>query len=335
MELAAALRAQAGACARLGSPMYRDLLLAAAADIDAEGPGSPVGQVMAGHEDAPGPSAVGLRLLGSVHRLVLERRAGVLATYYPSVGGRWEPGGGWNAFRDLLEREPDAVREWLDRPPQTNEPGRGAALHGGLQRVPRPARRPVRLLEIGASGGLNLLADRMAYDGGDGPPAAPWPDVRFVEAVGCDLRPVDVATSEGRLALTAYVWADQPARHERLRAALDLAARHPPVVRREAAGDAVDRLELAPGRLTVLWHSVMWQYVPRDEQARISAAIDALAAQATGELPFAHLRLEPPRRGSVVREDHEIRLDLWAGDVQVHGRIGTAPAHGIPCRWDD
>ena len=27
------------------------------------------------------------------------------------------------AFLALLDREPEAVREWLDRPPQTNEVG--------------------------------------------------------------------------------------------------------------------------------------------------------------------------------------------------------------------
>ena len=116
--------------------------------------------VLEGHEDDPGPSALGLRLLGSVHRLVLERRAGVLATYYPSVGGRWDPVTGPEAVLDLLRSDPDTVREWLDRPPQTNEVGRAAALVGGLLHLAPEERLPVRLVEIGASAGLNLLADR-------------------------------------------------------------------------------------------------------------------------------------------------------------------------------
>ena len=59
------------------------------------------------------------------------------AAFYPSVGGTWEPDEGATAFLALLESEPDAVREWLDRPPQTNEVGRAAALMGGLLHLPR------------------------------------------------------------------------------------------------------------------------------------------------------------------------------------------------------
>ena len=110
--------------------MYAELLDASSRTTSRRG-GRPR-TVLAGHEDDPGPSALALRLLGSVHRLVLERRAGDLAAFYPSVGGTWDAEGGWPAFRRLLEEQPETVREWLDRPPQTNEVGRAAALMGGL-----------------------------------------------------------------------------------------------------------------------------------------------------------------------------------------------------------
>ena len=151
---------QARGCAAMGSPMYADLLGRLAEDIEA---GGPTKRVLAGHEDDPGPSALALRLMGSVHRLVLQRRAGELAAFYPSVGGTWEPEGGAAAFLALLEDQPDLVREWLDRPPQTNEVGRSTALIGGLLHVPVEQRLPVRLFEIGSSGGLNLLADEFAF----------------------------------------------------------------------------------------------------------------------------------------------------------------------------
>ena len=153
-------RRQAESCAELGSPLYAELLGRLADDIEA---GGPTAEILRGHEDDPGRSALSLRLLGSVHRLVLERRAGALGAYYPSVGGTWEPDGGTAAFLALLEKEPDAVREWLDQPPQTNEVGRASALIGGLLHLPVEHRAPVRLFEIGSSGGLNLLADRFEY----------------------------------------------------------------------------------------------------------------------------------------------------------------------------
>ena len=222
--------------------MYAELLDRLADDIEA---GGPTAEILQGHEDDPGPSALALRLLGSVHRLVLERRAGALAAFYPSVGGTWEPDEGAAAFLALLESEPDAVREWLDRPPQTNEVGRAAALMGGLLHLPDYHQGSLRLFEIGSSGGLNLLADRFEYvdDSGQrfgrsarqsgwsrlvGSTAVPGPWLRFDHTIGCDIEPVDVSTTSGRLTLTAYVWPDQAQRLERLRGALAIAQDHPP-----------------------------------------------------------------------------------------------------------
>lgn len=345
MRLVDAFRTQAEACEQLGSPMYAGLLDRLADDVERGGVTS---AVLAGHEDDSGPSALALRLLGSVHRLVLERRASDLAVFYPSVGGTWDLDGGGAAFERLLAEQPDAVREWLDRPPQTNEVGRAAALTGGLLQLER--RLPVRLFEIGSSGGLNLLADRFAYvdDSGAsfGDPASavrlddawrgrqltPWPDLEIVERVGSDVMPVDVSTTEGRLTLTAYVWPDQTVRHERLRAALALAQRLPFEVRRQDAASFVEDLELRDGTTTVLWHSVMWQYVDRAEQDKLSARVEALGAAATEAAPFAHLALEPTRR--TPESDHEflVAVTEWpAGERRI---LGKAHPHGVPVTWE-
>jgi hypothetical protein len=341
---------QAAACRELGSPMYGDLLDRLVADLADRGPAA---TVLAGHEDDAGPSALGLRLLGSVHRLVLERRAPELALYYPSVGGRWEPEAGWAAFRRVLGDQPDAVREWLDRPPQTNEVGRAAALVGGLLHLEDPARLPVRVFEIGASGGLNLLADRFGYvdeagavhgdpgsavllaDAWRGHPLRPWPNLRFVERLGCDLLPVDSRSTEGRLALTAYVWPDQPARLERLRGALDLAGRHPYEVRAQPARDLVGGIALREGTTTVLWHSVMWQYLDPSEQAAVTARVQELGGRASTAAPFVHLFLEPTRRAPGREHEFLVVAETWTGGAGDGERrvLGESVGHGLPTTW--
>lgn len=347
MPIADHFRRQAEACADLGSPMYAALLERCAADLDA---GGVTREVLAGHEHDPGPSALALRLAGSVHRLVLEGRAGELAAYYPSVGGSWRPEAGWRAFEALLRGAPQLVREWLDRSPQTNEVGRAAALYGGLLRVPERARLPVRLMEIGSSGGLNLRADRFGYLDDRGRPwgdpdsplvldgawrgaaPAPWPDLRIVERLGSDLSPVDVASAEGRLRLTAYVWPDQAARLARLRAAFEIAAACPAEVRRADARSFVDGLELVPGTVTVLWHSVMWQYLTAADRGAVEADIERLGAAATAEQPFAHLFLEPMRRTPGSEHQFLVVLQLWPdGERRI---IGTSMGHGIPTTWE-
>lgn len=353
MDLVLAFRGQAEACASLGSPLYADLLTRVADALSAGGEdAAPFAAVLAGHEDASGPSAVALRLMGSVHRLVLERRAGALAAYYPSVGGTWEPDGCWAAFRDLVETEPDAVREWLDRPPQTNEVGRSAALMAGLLEVTRRHDLPVRLVEIGSSGGLNLLADRFAYvdddDGVHGDPGSPvrlegawagpgpwrhagaWPEV--VERSGSDVMPVPVATTAGRLTLTAYVWADMTARLERLRGALALADGAGLDVRPSTALGQVEGLDLVDGTVTVLWHSVMWQYLDDAEQAAVLARLDALGSQASPTAALAHVLLEPTRR--TPDEDHAFWLVVrtWPGGERRF--VARSRGHGVPVEWE-
>jgi len=350
-----AFRQQARACAALGSPMYAELLGCLAEDVEG---GGPTAAVLAGHEDDPGPSALGLRLLGSVHRLVLEGKAGELAVFYPSVGGAWDAAGGTAAFLTLLEREPDAVRGWLDRPPQTNEVGRAAALMGGLLHLSEEERLPLRLFEIGSSGGLNLLADLFCFldeDGvafGDttspvriepawrGATLTPWPDLRVVQRAGCDLLPVDAATTEGRLALTAYVWPDQRHRLERLRGALALAQQQHPDVRRQGAADFADGIDLREGTTTVLWHSVMWQYLPGHEQSRVTTSIERLGEHATEGARFVHLFLEPTRRTPEEAHEFLVVLTAWPGSEEGGEEggerriLGRAAPHGIPVTWE-
>ena len=69
-EVADKVRIQAGWC-RTGSPLYESLLTRAADDIEAGGPSWDVMSVLA---DAKLEAAPALRLMGSVHRLVLEDR---------------------------------------------------------------------------------------------------------------------------------------------------------------------------------------------------------------------------------------------------------------------
>ena len=351
VSLAAVFRQQAEACARLGSPMYADLCAGLADDLEA---GGPTADVCADHVHLDRDAAPALRLLGGLHARVLERSAGALATFYPSVGGVWEPVGGLAAARGLLADEPGDLRRWLDRPPQTNEVGRATALVGGLLHLPAEFRRPLRLVEIGASAGLLLRPDHLGFVDADGrrwgPPdaslviedawsgardLAPWPDLVVRDRIGGDLDPIDPTTSAGRLTLSAYTWPDQRARWERLRGALRLAEQVPARVRRIGAGDLLEevvdgaRAEDREGCATVVWHSVMRQYLPAEEDARVAAALDRGLAAATADAPFVHLALEPGEAAG----GFEVRLRA-AGPRRLEATLGVAHPHGVPVRWD-
>lgn len=335
---------QALACETLGSTIYAGLLRHAAADLLAEGP---TAAVLDGHLADPGRSALALRMLGGAHALALTGRARELAAFYPSAGGTSDPGPGaeraWPALRRVLAEQADEVRRWLDRPPQTNEVGRGAALAGALCHLAAEADLPVRLVEIGASAGLNLRADRFRITGAGvsfGPAASPvqfaggWlgrpphgGPVTVLSRSGGDLTPIDPLSEDGGLRLTAYVWPDQIERLGLLRGAIELARQVPARVRAEPGSATIAGLRLEPGTWTVLWHSVMEQYLDAAEAEAIAVGITALADTATGSARFAHVSLELVK-GTV---DTPVQLQTWPGGT--HRVLGTAPPHGVPVTW--
>jgi hypothetical protein len=334
---------QADACRELGSPLYGDLLRHAAADLLQ---GGPTADVLQGHLEDKLSSVLALRLLGGAHALALSGRAPELAVWYPSAGGSadCEPGSprAWAALRETLAGQAGELRTWLEHPPQTNEVGRAAALIGGLRLITSEAPLPVRLVEVGASAGLNLRADHFRVPGpsghygdagspvilndgwqGDAPPEG---RIEVIERTGGDLAPVDPLTTQGRLTLTAYVWPDQADRLRRLRGAFEIADRVPADLRAESASDTLARLALADGTWTVLWHSIFRQYLNDAQRAELADGVEALGAAATPTARFAHVYLEQSRAGGC-----PVTLTTWPGG---HRRIlGSAPAHGLPVRW--
>jgi hypothetical protein len=150
-----------------------------------------------------------------------------------------------------------------------------------------------------------------------------------VERTGGDRAPVNPVTPEGRLTLAAYVWPDQRDRLRRLRGALTLAAEFPADLRREAASDTLRRTALADGSWTVLWHSIVRQYLDDAQRAAVAERTAELGAAATRSARFAWLALEPHRRTA----DGEclVTLTTWPGGAP--RVLGTAPPHGLPVTW--
>ncbi|MDQ2878371.1 MAG: DUF2332 family protein, partial [Pseudomonadota bacterium] len=170
----------------------------------------------------PTRDALPLRLFGGLHALVLAGKDDGLAAIY---AGRVTDADAIAATlaRVMAAHEADLM-PWLDGPPQTNEPGRSAALIVGLMAIATRYGPKLEVLEIGSSGGLNLLIDRYRFDLGGaivGPADAPltitpdWrgepPEVPAIEIVstrGCDVNPRDVTDPAVAARLKAYVWPD-------------------------------------------------------------------------------------------------------------------------------
>jgi hypothetical protein len=312
----------------MGSSLYGRLLEAAAADLEA---GGSLLRLVWPYRDEPGRLALPLRLLARLHRLVLQGELPRLARHYPSVGGTAGTEDAWPAFRRACEERLPELQAALGRPCQTNEVGRCAALMGGFALVTGETGLPLRLLEVGASAGLNLRWDH--YRGASWLPALleePPPEVgpvEVVERLGCDVDPVDPTSQDGELTLKSFVWADMVDRLRMLEDAIQVCREVPVTVDRADGGDWLpERLaEPCRGVATVVFHSVVVQYVSDRSLARMGTALQRAAAAATAEAPLAWLRLEPGQGR------FEVRLSLWpGGDDRL---LATATGHGREVRW--
>jgi hypothetical protein len=331
--LAEMLRVQAGHCERLGSPLYADLLERAAVDVEE---GGPTWKALRGHEDDPPGSLPALRLLGTAHRLALQGRAPELAAAYEAG----DADAAWPAFRALLEREREELRLGMGRPIQTNEVGRCAALLPGFLAVAAETSLPLRLLEVGTSAGLNLRWDRYRYEAGGfswgdassplrlefelGGGPLPDPQVTVSERRGCDAAPLDPTTEEGRLTLLAYLWPDQVERRRRLLAALEVVRDVPAEVERASAASwiAAQLREPRADVATVVFHSIVLQYLSEEERADFVGTIAAAGERATADAPLAWLRMEAAGNHA------DLHLTTWPGGEERHlARVGY---HGTP-----
>lgn len=343
-RLLRAIELQGQVCAAMGSAMYGDLLPLIGRDVEADGV---FARIFVGHENDSGRLALPLRLLGGLHRLALDGRAPALRRWYPSAGGTWNVQQAWPDIRQAASDYADYLRAALDQPPQTNEVGRSAALLGGLLTLTERFGLPVRLFEIGCSAGLNLRADyyRYRYPGGEWGPAdspvtiddawrgdlPPPVDLIIAERHGYDIAPLDATDAAGELTLLSYVWPDQQVRLDRLRGAISVARVVPATLHRRNATQAVAGLGLADGTLTVLWHSIMWQYLSLPEQSTIEATVDKIGARATPSSAFAHLTLEPHRRTRESDVEFVVRARCWpGGDDRL---LAACSPHGPPVIW--
>lgn len=329
-------------CGEIGSPFYARLCELMAEDAEAAGPTL---DVLGPTLEEPFDDYHVVRMLDGIHWRVLEGDAPELEGHYESLGGDSDADAAWPHIRAILADPPPRVVAALAHPPQTNEPARSAAFVVGLLEVAHRTGLPLRLLELGASAGLNLHPDRYRFEvGGDGVGPEDSP-VRFsdhwlegtpnfaasldvVERAGCDLYPVDLRDPKERTRLLSYVWPDEGGRFALNRAAVEIASADPVVIEESAVDDWLDRQladGLPAGVATVVFHSLVWLYLPDETQARITNRLEEVGRRATSRSPLAWLRYE---QESHDKSHCDLRLTLWPGGEDEH--LATGSHHNTP-----
>ncbi|WP_126174184.1 DUF2332 domain-containing protein [Altericroceibacterium xinjiangense] len=289
--------------------------------------------------------AMPLRVAGGLHHLFLTREDRRLGPVY--AGLTTDQAAVDALVADLAEKYDARLMAWLDGPPQTNEAGRSASIMAGLLWLSDKLGPRFELNEIGASAGVNTMMERYFYDLGGvkvGPavsmmrivpewrgPPPPDAGVEVAAIRGCDVAPVDLSDPEQALRLKAYVWPDAQVRMARIDAAIALAGEQAPDLRKQDAAEFVRERLACPqqdGVTRVLYHSVMWQYLPKPTRQAITEMMEQAAEDASADRPLAWIRLETNRQTF----RHELSIRYWPGGGE-WVRLGEAHPHGAWVEW--
>ncbi len=304
--------------------------------------------VAARMRDWPGLSledAMPLRLAGGFHNLHL---TGADDRLGPIYAGTITDQAQIDAIVLAVAQDHDArLVTWFSGPPQTNEAGRSAGIMAQLLWLSLRLGPRFEMNEIGSSAGINTMMERFGFDLGGvkagvarspmlikpewrGLPP-PQAEVEITSIQGCDLAPINLADPDQALRLKSYVWADTPVRLQRIDAAIAFAAEKPPQVATLDAADWAEARLAEPqeaGVTRVLFHSIVWQYIPPEGRARIEAAMEQAGSRATPERPLAWVTVETNRQTF----RHELQTRYWPGGEKV-ALLGEAHAHGAWVEW--
>jgi hypothetical protein len=333
---------QVAYCEHAGAPITARVCTGIAAVLASSASGALLDRVR-GWQGAPLADALPLRVAGGLHALHLSGTAPALGPIYR--GGEADDAA---VIAGVIAAHEAALLPWLDGPPQTNEAGRSANFIAAMLWLAEQGLPPAfQCLEIGSSAGINLMLGRYAYDLGGvrvGPQdgvmrfapewrGAPPParEIAVVSTRGCDVAPVDLTDPAQALRLKAYIWPEHTMRFARMDAAIRAASEAKPDIARMNAADFVEA-ELArpqePGTTRLLLHSIVWQYVPADQQARVTAAMEAAGARATPDAPLAWVMVEADR--TVHR--HKLTVRYWPGGGE-EAQLAWSHPHGADVEW--
>jgi hypothetical protein len=286
-------------------------------------------------------------LFAAVHYLLLTGVSHPLARFYKSLGGSFagheDP---MTDFRSFCLQQVERMRKLIAaRLAQTNEVSRCAGLMPVFAAASKHIRgRPLYLVDIGASAGLNLFLDQYGYKYGDrleagdrsslvqiecalsGPnvPLLPADFPPVIARVGVDLNPLDVRIHEDALWLLALIWPEHEKRAALLRNAIE-------VVRRRSitllAGDGVELLAEIMKAVpvdSVLFIVRIFTQIPRQSRERWSTLIAEYGAKR--DLMMITAR---PRGGN----DSELVLNSFVNGRRNEQGLAYMQNHGNWIEW--
>jgi hypothetical protein len=316
---------------------------------------------------------VSLLLMAGIHREILRRSPDALelARFFPTAGGAVPDAptaGLGDSLRHTILSHRDSLEPLIRRATvQTNETARGLAWLLPLAHVGWPA---VHLIELGASAGLNLTAERRSYQlkddsqpprhlltlgtgtppqfvttcrgeaaGLDHLPCCP----EILSRTGLDLAPFYLQSAADELNLSSFVWGDQASRLERLREGIA-------AVRSVAATSAPVRLVAArlpeelpaflaahsasvAGAPVVVYNTTMAMYLP-DEGQSLGGMLDRWAKTRPEPVMWVQWEMFQDDENAPGYGHHAWTVDLWHRGRHRRWHLAWVHPHGTNLEWN-
>ncbi|MCH2066177.1 DUF2332 domain-containing protein [Shimia sp.] len=335
--LQAAFLSQAESCEALDSPFMGQLLRLLATHWPEDTALAAKCATFEG-DISPKGHSLPLRIAGGLHALVLQGKDEDLTAVYPP--NKSEGADLQNAVLTALRTHDAFLTDWITHAPQTNEVRRAAVLIATAHLLADRFGLPIKLSELGASAGLNLMFDQFHLDVGEGygphstvalspdwtGPLPPQASVTISNRRGVDLNPLNSANAEDALRLQSYLWADQEERLHRTQAAIAL---NTAGLDQDDAISWLDHRLSAPnvGELHMVYSTVAWQYFPEKRQNHGTALMEAAGEKATEAAPLAWLSYE----ADDIPHGAALTLRLWPGNHTIP--LGRADFHGRWVEW--
>jgi hypothetical protein len=286
-------------------------------------------------------------LLGAVHYLLLKGKEHKLKEYYPSITNhpRKIDEDSFVYFKDFCKVYRDEIVSILkNKLVQTNEIRRCAYLYPIFSLIYSKAEKPLSLIEIGTSAGLQLLWDKYSYSygtneiygdknssvhisseirGENAPSFLPkCPPVESKS--GLDLHICDLRNSEDYLWLKSLIWTEHQERLELFESAARCFKENP-VELLEGDGVALltDVVETIPKDTSIcIFHTHVANQIPEDIKYELLEKVKKIGSKRDVFHLYNNMW------------DRKLHLDYFIDGVEYNQTIGETDGHGRWFEWN-
>ena len=289
-------------------------------------------------------------LFGAVHFLLLKGKTHSLKAFYPSIVDkpRNDIEESYVEFRDFCERYKDEIIPLLQsKLVQTNEVRRCAYLYPTFRYISDIVKKPLALIEIGTSAGLQLLWDKYSYSydsyakneiygdrnaevhitseiKGENSPPLQGDLPRVASRIGIDLHPIDLSNDEEYLWLNALIWTEHTQRRDLFEKAADCVNSNSVLL---IKGDGVALLPEIAKRISNdhcigVFHTHVANQMPLEVKIKLLEQVKLIGKNRDIFHIYNNI------------QDRDLHLDYYINGQETVHTIGKTDGHGSWFTWE-